>query len=130
MLMPITNSLREALTAVSEARLIGASPDRALVQGCRVCSSSHRALIWAFRTRIMASFLFSASSKPVIMRLVRTLTMMTLLQAGQVQSQLPKSSMICSDFTEGWLPTDSKGAAHTYTHCALVWLTCQHQGLL
>ena len=71
MLMPMTRSLREALTAASEARLMGASPERALVQGWRVCSSSHSALIWALRTRMMASFLFSASSKPVSFYLVR-----------------------------------------------------------
>ena len=64
MLMPMTRSLREAFTAVSEARLMGASPERAFVQGWRVCSSSHSALIWALRTRMIASFLFSASSNP------------------------------------------------------------------
>ena len=65
MLMPMTRRLREALTAASVARLIGASPDSAFVQGWRVCSSSHSALIWALRTRMMASFRFRASSKPV-----------------------------------------------------------------
>lgn len=73
MLMPMTSSFREALTTASEARLMGASPERAFVQGWRVCSSSHSALIWALRTRMMASFLFSASSKPVSTRLPENL---------------------------------------------------------
>ena len=66
-LMPMTSSLREALAGCASAaiRLMGPSPASAFVQGCRVCSSSHSALICALRTRMMASFRFSASSSPV-----------------------------------------------------------------
>ena len=65
--MPMTSSLREALAGCASAaiRLMGPSPAAsAFVQGCRVCSSSQSALICALRTRMMASFRFSASSSP------------------------------------------------------------------
>ena len=64
--MPMTSSLREALAGCDSAapRLMGPSPASAFVQGCRVCSSSQSALICALRTRMIASFRFSASSNP------------------------------------------------------------------
>ncbi len=62
MLMPSTASLRVLLEGAS-LKLTRPSPEMALRQGCRVCSSSQRAEIWALRTRMMASFLFRASPR-------------------------------------------------------------------